>query len=442
LRRLSILFFIFIFLPDNSNAQKVYKFPDNIKRETVSFQFINNLIILPVEVNGVKLSFILDTGVNRPILFNLSDNDSLDIKNVKEVFIRGLGEGDAIKAYHSKGNRFKINRIYNNDQDLHVVLDENINLSPSLGVPVHGIIGFDFIKDFVLDINYVSKKIRFYRSYEYKRKKCKKCEEFDLELFNNKPYIKSKVAIEEGENTEVKLLIDSGSSDALWLFEDEAKGIEVPENNFKDFLGRGLSGNINGERSRVNNFSIGGFSLEDAKVSFPDSISIRYINRENNRNGTLGAEILKRFHVILDYSGRKITLRKNSNFRAPFKYNMSGIELQHDGIRYVKELASNIKKSFSQAEASPGTSISLVDRFKLVLRPALTITEIREGSPADLAGLQKGDILLAVNNKDTYKYSLQEVNELLNEKIGKKIKLSVEREGEVLTFKFELKKVL
>ncbi|MDC1324202.1 retropepsin-like domain-containing protein [Polaribacter sp.] len=40
--------------------------------------------MIPVEVNNTKLSFILDTGVDKTILFSLSENDSLGLKNVKK----------------------------------------------------------------------------------------------------------------------------------------------------------------------------------------------------------------------------------------------------------------------------------------------------------------------------------------------------------------------
>ena len=40
--------------------------------ERINFEFASNLIIIPVSINGVTLSFILDTGVSRPILFNLA----------------------------------------------------------------------------------------------------------------------------------------------------------------------------------------------------------------------------------------------------------------------------------------------------------------------------------------------------------------------------------
>ena len=39
------------------------------KKQTdkIRFKLINNLIIIPVEINGVDLSFLLDTGVSKPL---------------------------------------------------------------------------------------------------------------------------------------------------------------------------------------------------------------------------------------------------------------------------------------------------------------------------------------------------------------------------------------
>ena len=75
-----------------------YQLPDGKKAEKIRFELLNNLIIIPLEVNGAKLSFMLDSGVNKPILFNLADQDSIQLNNVSEVIINGLGEGEAINA--------------------------------------------------------------------------------------------------------------------------------------------------------------------------------------------------------------------------------------------------------------------------------------------------------------------------------------------------------
>src|SRR5690606_5249212 len=102
------------------------------------------LIIIPVEINGIELSFILDTGVNKTIIFNfLNISDSLQIKNTETIFLRGLGEGEAIKALKSTQNISKIGDAINIDQELYAVLNSNLNFAPRLGFPLHGIIGYD-----------------------------------------------------------------------------------------------------------------------------------------------------------------------------------------------------------------------------------------------------------------------------------------------------------
>ncbi|WP_340074678.1 aspartyl protease family protein [Leptobacterium sp. I13] len=440
---LKCFFVLFVVCSFYTYSQSTFKLPKGQKKEKVRFKLVSNLIIIPVEVNGIELSFILDTGVNKPILFNLSDNDSLEVKNIEEIYIRGLGEGEAVKALHSKGNFFKIGDIYNNYQDLYMVLDQEINLSPRLGIPVHGIIGFDLIKDFVLDINYMTKTVKFHNRLYYEPKKCRKCEEFPIELIQNKAYVDAYVSSEEALKIPVRLLLDSGNSDALWLFPNEEKNIKIPEKSFRDYIGRGLSGNIYGSRARVKSFQLGNFSLKEAKVAFPDSISISPIKNIKERDGSLGGDVLKRFHVTLDYQSRKIRLRKNSKFKERFKYNMSGIEVQHNGIRYVKEREANVFGVVERNnDASGNVQILLTDLFKILLPPAIEIAEIREGSPAAEVGLKKGDILITINGKQTYKHSLQEVIEMLNEKEGRRIRLVIEREGRELSFLFELKRVL
>ena len=74
------------------------------------------------------------------------------------------------------------------------------------------------------------------------------------------------------------------------------------------------------------------------------------------------------------------------------------------------------------------------ERYKISLHPAFEVAEIREESPAALAGIQKGDIIIAVNGKLTHRHSLQEVAEMLNEAEGKGIRLLVDRNGTSLRF--------
>ncbi|CAM4180681.1 PDZ domain-containing protein [Zobellia roscoffensis] len=418
-----------------------FSLPKGQKFEKVKFQFINNLMIVPIEVNGTELSFILDSGVSTPILFNISETDSVQINNVSEVTIKGFGENVPIKALVSKGNQFRLKNILNQDQKLFVVMDKSINFSTSLGIPVHGIMGYDIFRDFVVDVNYIKKNIRFRDPESYVYKKNKNNEVLPLAIRAKKAYLNTGLYLKDGKELPVRLLLDTGSSDALWLFENDS--INVPDKHYDDFLGKGLNGNIYGKRTKVDGLRIGRFLLNDAKAAFPDKDSFRELTNLVSRNGSIGGCVLKRFNVVFDYQRSRITLRKNSNFNKPFKYNLSGLDLQHDGIRYIAESLSDSQGVVYSGKRDFGNvQLLFENQTRLSVAPEIIVSAIRAGSPAHEAGLKEGDVILAVNGKKIHKYKLQDILEMINEKEGKRIKLLIERYNSDLLFTFVLKNML
>ncbi|WP_298480701.1 PDZ domain-containing protein [uncultured Maribacter sp.] len=435
MRKIATLFILLLLCSAFSAIGQNFELPNGQDFQKVKFKLVNNLIVMPIEVNGTELSFILDSGVGKPILFNVSDKDSIQINNVSEITIRGLGESEPIKALSSKKNFFKIGEVKNANQDLFVVMDKSLNFSPSLGIPVHGIIGYQLFRDFVVDINYGKQLIKFYAPGSYKIKNKKKVEILPLKIRKKKAYVDANVHINGKDDLQVRMLVDTGSSDAIWLFED--KNIGVPEKNYDDFLGKGLGGSIFGKRTKVNSISIGNFSLEDAKAAFPNMKTFNNIKNLGNRNGSIGGEVLKRFNIVFDYKNEKIILRKNGNFNIPFHYNLSGIELQHDGVRYVSEYIGSAKKGSSDTFGN--VQILIENSTRLSLVPEIVVSAIRAGSPAESAGLQEGDVILAVNGKRVYSYKLQEIMQMLNQKEGKRIRLLIERYNQDVLFSFVLK---
>jgi len=435
-------FFLLVLCIPFLGLSQGFGLPEGKKFQKINFQLINNLIIIPLEVNGAKLSFILDSGVSKPILFNLSDQDSIPLNNVSEITINGLGDGKPIKALSSKRNYFRLKNIKNYNQLLYVVMDKEMNFSPSLGIPVHGIIGYDLFCDFVVDINYITKVIKFYNPEFYKYKKRRKSETLPLSIVRYKAFVAGEIFFDGKKDVPVKLLVDTGSSDAIWLFQNHEKGIGIPEKNYDAFLGKGLNGNIFGKRTKVGSIKIGDFVLKDAKAAFPNMQSFSIIKDLGDRNGSVGGEILKRFNIVFNYPNNKITLRKNANFNTPFHYNMSGIELQHNGLRYIAERIADSRGIIKSDERSFGNvQILLENRTRLSLVPEIVVSGIRAGSPSAEAGLLEGDVILAVNGKRIHQYKLQEVMKLLNEKEGKRIRLLIERYNRDLLFSFVLKKV-
>ncbi len=69
---------------------------------------------------------------------------------------------------------------------------------------------------------------------------------------------------------------------------------------------------------------------------------------------------------------------------------------------------------------------------------ALTVIAPLEGTPADKAGLQPGDIILKINDKSTLDMTLDEAVNLMRGKPGTKIRLTIYRKGTAKPFTVEI----
>lgn len=440
IKRPYILILIFLLCTNFLSAQD-FRFIGKNTSQTFSFKLINNLIIIPVEVNGSKLSFILDSGVSAPVVFNLTSSDTLELKNAEKIQIRGLGTGEPIEALHSKRNRFRIGNLFAVNKSLFIIYKEQFDLSAKLGIAVHGMIGYDLLKDFVVTINYATKKITFTDPESYRYRRCSKCETFDLEFYKKKPYINGEVVVLNSyKKMPVKLLIDSGGSDALWLFEDET--FQVPEKAFEDFIGEGITGSIFGMRSKLKSFSLKSFVFENPNVAYLDSISTYHAKRFEERNGSLGGGILKRFKVVFDYPNKKITLKKNSMFNDKFGYNMSGIELMHNGKELVRKKGKAAFIVSKDNEATATNTVYLDVNYDYEFQPIYKVANIRMDSPAANVGILKGDVLVKVNGTFAYNYSIEDILEKFYGVSGKRVRLRINRNGEVIDYEFKLKNLL
>jgi hypothetical protein len=436
---LALLFTVFFV----ANAQNGFHFREKSQlKQRVSFKLINNLIVIPVTINGQELSFILDTGVDKTVIFNLSKNDSIGLLNTEKITLRGLGGGEPVTAILSKNNKMEVKGLFAYNESIYIILKDFFDLSSKMGTTIHGIIGYNLIKNFVVKINYKAKQIDFYNPDTYAYKKCKKCEILPIEFYRKKPFVNVAVQLDTlgTKLIPVKMLVDSGGSDAIWLFENFNAEIKTPKRFFNAILGEGLSGTIFGKRSRIPKLKIGKFEIKKPTVSFLDSLSTLNAQKFKNRNGSIGGNILKRFTVWLDYPGKQIMLKKNSSFKAAFNYNMSGLDIVYGGKELVKEEFSK-PSTFSYGEQTGGdNTISFITDFKYKFMSTYEIRGVVKNSVSGKAGLKVGDVVLAINRKLVYNYSLNDIISKLQEKENKKIRITVKRNGLKMTFIFRLEK--
>ncbi len=413
-------------------AQKIgFYLQGNAKREVIPFKTYNNLIILTLYVNGkVPMKFILDTGVRSIIFFDKDVTDVLGMHYQKKIRIRGVGEIEEIVAYITTGLNFRYRSLRGTSVTALVLGEDYLQLRNYLGTDVHGIIGYDIFKRFIVGINYESHLITLTRPEYFKKKK--KFQAIPLEIINTKPFVNIPVFINDSTEIQANLMIDTGASHALVLHADSIGLLQLPPENIEMILGRGLSGEILGNIAYIKGCRLGNYMVNDVLASFPEKTSYPDSLLTSGREGVIGGEILGKFHLIFDYyKEQQLYLKKNRYFSKPFTYNMSGLEIIVEGKN--------------------------LDQFK--------INSIRKGSPADLAGLRVGDYIEEMNTmsssnykhksyileqKDSYtqevdffageRMDLSRIYKLLSSHDGRWINVVVNRNGIRIRYKFRLKK--
>jgi membrane-associated protease RseP (regulator of RpoE activity) len=369
---------------------------------------VNNLIIIPLFINGSDtLHFVLDTGVQTALLTNIDNGKILNINGVRTVQIRGLGDGEPIEAYQSHGNQFQMSDILGVNIDMLVLKEDIFLLSQKLGLPVHGLIGYDIFKSFVVEVDYDKNLLILHNPQKFKRKK-KKGKIVPISIENTKPYIKAKITQEDSSKIEVKLIIDTGASHSISLDKNDTSHIILPTKTMDAFLGKGLNGDIKGKIGRLISLQVLDYQLFDLVSSYPDEIYTKNVQGVAKRHGNLGGDVLKRFRVIFDYQNAQILLKPSRKFKDPFNYDMSGIDLN---------------------TPLPGF-------------PLYIISNITQSSPAQLAGLQKDDQIVNIDGKNAADYSLNDLITIFQSKHGKKIKITVKRNEQTLKTTLVLKKVI
>jgi S1-C subfamily serine protease len=109
--------------------------------------------------------------------------------------------------------------------------------------------------------------------------------------------------------------------------------------------------------------------------------------------GLIGNAILRRFNIVFDLDRHRMYLRPNSRWRAPVRTDASGLQLLR----------------------RPGG--------------ATLVEHVVAGTPADLAGLMRGDELRTIDDTDAAAITLAELRDLLQEP-GREFGLVVSRGGE------------
>jgi len=157
-------------------------------------------------------------------------------------------------------------------------------------------------------------------------------------------------------------------------------------------------------------------------------------------------DVLHRFNWVFDYQSQQVAFKKNKYFKAPFKYNKSGIVMQYAGVRLVKKqirTSNGISDDPSGLSGSqPSNTINFSYNYTFEIVPELIISDLRPDSSAYIAGLKIGDVVLSINNQDLSSLTLQKSIEQFYGKDGKLIRMTIDRGGILFKYQFRLRDLL
>jgi hypothetical protein len=355
---------------------------------TVPFRLQRNLICLKVAVNDQQPEwFVLDTGAGITVL----DTEFAKKSGIALTgSINASGGGEAVaRGQFASGAKYRVGDAQ--AVELPAMALSIAGLGKPLGVAIKGILGYDYFMRNVVEVDYAKSEIKLHPPSTYRPRSGMK--EWPIDISGRIPLAKATLTFEQGkEPVEGQFLVDSGSADALNLFSPfvgwhNLTSLAHPTHVRKAM---GVGGETDERIARLDRLSVVGFDLPKPVAALSQAKS--GVLATAGRAGLIGGQILQRFHVVIDYPGKRMLLGKSDMFGDPFEEDMSGLGLSANG--------DNLE--------------SIIVRY------------VQEQSPAAEAGVRTGDELIEVNGKAAKGDSMESVRKDLRV-ANKKVKLLLKR---------------
>ena len=377
---------------------------------TIPFKFINGHIIIRVRMHNLfDVNYIFDTGAQNTVLFESKYVEFFGFKPDRQISLVGADLSTPIFADVVRRVNMEIEGTYAVVRDIIVLRENFLKIEEAIGVDAVGIIGSDYFRNLIVHIDYYHERIKFYNPKSFDKYNIKNFTKMPVEFINGKVYLNALVALNHPDTTNnLRLLMDTGASLSSLINISSDTSLVLPSKVIPSVLGQGLSGPLLGYVSKIKKIQVDEFSLINMIAYFQDDGILSLDIEKVSRNGILGNQFLSRFEIIIDYFTQSLYFKKSKNYSKKVTFDLSGITLMATGPK--------------------------LDRFK--------VRAVIQGSPAYNAGIRMEDEILKIGRWSTWRYTLEDLSNKLSSKVGKKIKLTIKRNQEIIKLEFVLKDML
>lgn len=370
----------------------------------IPFELATHHVIVKATVNNSRpLSFVLDTGANLAII-RMATAMELGLALKGNVKSGGAGAGTQT-GRRVKDATWSLVGLDGFSQPVTIALPLPA-LPSGVGRDIDGIIGGEFIRQFVLELDYQARVIRLHdrRSFNCSGRG----QTLPLEFTpHGHPVLKAAVTPLGSKPIEHRFMLDIGSGLALALhspFVAEHKLLGPQSKTIRAIGMAGAGGESLGRIGRVAALQIGSFTISNPITIFSQDKAGAFANP--TLAGNIGAQVASRFRMILDYGRRRVILEPSSTFAEPFDRGFSGIALRAEGPDYR----------------------------------IFRVREVLENSPASEAGIEAGDIIAAIDDLAADGLTLTMISEILAKPVDHV--LVIRRADELITITLTSKRLV
>lgn len=371
-----------------TTAALMFSVATSIDRKVeIPFRLAETAIIIDVEVNGVTVPTMFDTGFSGTLVLN----DTVRVGEPSGTLMLRDFVGQ-FQAQTVSVNSFKMGGHSFNTAGLEIVQQPASNYTLAYGMTCDGILGMAPFANYVMEINFERSMLILHP------------QSFDLTTLpvDNERTFRTRLlpigvnslelSVRTPDGGRMILALDTGNSFYATTHREVLEDLGLwPRGETPRYMGTSwvASGPVNSWNIRLNDLNIYGVPVEEATwniIDLPKSSA--------EKDGTVGFGFLKHFNIIIDQQRRYVYMDNFTGRR------FDGDEA-HTGLYAVYD---------------PQT-----DRMRII--------RVMPESPAYMAGIRQGDDLLSVDGRELRRFSFNDLNRMMTGEPGTSVTVSTSRAG-------------
>ena len=272
----------------------------------VPFEFVHNQVIVQVKIAGKgPYNMLVDTD---------TDPSAVDLATAKELGLRIDSSRYPATGGGTEANVVQLTKLPTVEIGTVIARDVTAGsidlskLSAKLGKPIHGVLGYSFLKDRIIQIDYPEAKIRFYTESPYRG-------------IQDAPNTVNKIALpfryEDGvlvdsvyiNNQKMKATLDTGSSGAFSLTPETVTdlGLEEQAQNGEGEKSVGYNGEYESKSGLLKSVRMGRLSVESA----PATLWLPGTGHDKKKfQVNIGNGFFKDFIMTFDFRGKLVVFER------------------------------------------------------------------------------------------------------------------------------------